>query len=73
MTSVKWLLVLLFAAWATSAQAYIGPGIGAGVIVTALAAIGSLFLGLFAILYYPIKRALKKRRRPTDATTEEVN
>jgi membrane protein implicated in regulation of membrane protease activity len=51
------------------AHAYIGPGLGAGAIAAVLGVVGSIFLALFAVLYYPIKRALK-RRRPTSAPGE---
>lgn len=45
-----------------SAHAYIGPGMGAGVIASVFGFIASIFIALFAILYYPIKRVLKKRK-----------
>jgi hypothetical protein len=44
------------------AHAYIGPGMGAGAIAAVLGVIGSIFLALFAVIYYPVKRALKRRR-----------
>lgn len=44
------------------AQAYIGPGLGAGAIAAALGVIGSIFLALFAVIWYPVKRMLKKRK-----------
>jgi uncharacterized membrane protein YhiD involved in acid resistance len=44
------------------AWAYIGPGLGAGAIATVLAVLGSILLGIFSVIYYPIKRRLKKRR-----------
>tara|TARA_Y100000022_G_C13193597_1_gene349262 strand:- start:30 stop:185 length:156 start_codon:yes stop_codon:yes gene_type:complete len=43
--------------------AYIGPGMGGGVIATILGIIGSLFLAIFGILYYPIKRYIKNRKK----------
>ena len=43
--------------------AYIGPGTGAGLIATILGIIGSIFLAIFGILYYPIKRYLKNRKK----------
>ena len=46
----------------TLAHAYIGPGLGAGALAAVLGVIGSIFVGLFAVIYYPIKRVLKKRR-----------
>ena len=43
--------------------AYIGLGMGAGLIATILGIVGSFFLALFGILYYPIKRYLKNRKK----------
>ena len=45
-----------------SSHAYIGPGMGGGVIAITLGFIGAIFLALFGILYYPLKRVIKKRR-----------
>ena len=42
--------------------AYIGPGMGGGVIAAIIGFFAAILLGLWGILYYPIKRALKKRR-----------
>jgi len=42
--------------------AYIGPGMGGGVIMAIIGFFAALFLGLWGILYYPIKRALKNRK-----------
>ena len=44
------------------ALAYIGPGLGAGTIGVILGVLGSIFLALFAIFWYPIKRLLKKKK-----------
>ena len=42
--------------------AYIGPGMGGGVIAVIIGFFTAVILGLFGILYYPIKRALKNRK-----------
>ena len=42
--------------------AYIGPGMAGGVIAAIFGIIAAFFLGLFGILYYPIKRALKNKK-----------
>ena len=42
---------------------YIGPGMGGGVIAAIFGIIAAFFLGLWGILYYPIKRALKNKKR----------
>ncbi len=43
--------------------AYIGPGMSGGIIVALLGIIGSIFLAIFGILYYPIKRFIKNRKK----------
>ena len=42
--------------------AYIGPGMGSGVIAAIVGFFAAILLGLWGILYYPIKRALKNRK-----------
>lgn len=42
--------------------AYLGPGMGGGAIAAVLGFFAAIFLGLWGILYYPIKRALKRRK-----------
>ena len=42
--------------------AYLGPGMGGGVIAAIVGFFAAILLGLWGILYYPIKRALKKRK-----------
>ena len=56
---------LLVACLATPALAYIGPGVGAGVIAVLLGIIGSIFLSFIAILWYPVKRLVRRwKARP---------
>ena len=43
--------------------AYIGPGMGGGVFAAVLGVVGAILLALFGILYYPIKRMLKNRKK----------
>ena len=47
---------------ATPLFAYIGPGMSGGVIAAIFGIIAAFFLGLWGILYYPIKRALKNKK-----------
>ena len=56
------LIIYLFF-FSNSVFAYIGPGMGGGVIAAVLGVIGAFFLALFGILYYPIKRAIKNRKK----------
>ncbi len=55
-------LVLALALVPGLAQAYIGPGLGAGAVAAVLGVLGAIFLALFAIIWYPIKRMRKARR-----------
>lgn len=55
--------VTLFATASLPAYAYIGPGMGGGVIVAVLGIIGAFIVGLFGIVYFPIKRALKNKAK----------
>lgn len=49
------------------AEAYVGPGLGSGVIAAIFGIISSFFLAIFAVVWYPIKRRLKKWRNKDDA------
>ena len=40
--------------------AYVGPGMGAGFIAIILGLVSSIFIFLFGVIYYPIKRFIKK-------------
>jgi hypothetical protein len=42
--------------------AYIGPGMGGGIIAAIVGFFAAILLGLWGVLYYPIKRALKNRK-----------
>ncbi len=54
--------VVLALALPDAAFAYIGPGLGAGAIGVVLGVLGSIVLAIFAVVYYPIKRMIKRRR-----------
>ena len=50
------------------AQAYIGPGVGAGAIGTVIAFFGAILMAIFAVVWYPIKRLLKGKKKPASST-----
>jgi flagellar motor component MotA len=60
------LLLTLFSLLPSYALAYLGPGMGGGFITAILGFITAFFLIIVGILYYPIKRALKKRKHRRD-------
>ena len=55
-------LIIVLLSISSPAFAYIGPGMGGGVITGVLGVIGAVLLALFGILYYPIKKMLKNRK-----------
>jgi hypothetical protein len=59
------LMPLLFVA--LPAHAYIGPGAGAGTIAVVLGILASIVMAFFAILWYPVKRLVKKRKAAKEA------
>ena len=56
-------------AFAPAAFAYIGPGAGISLIGSLLSIIGAIFLAIFAALFWPIRRLIKRRK----AAPEEAN
>jgi len=56
------------------AMAYIGPGAGAGTIAVVLGVLASIVMAFFGLLWYPVKRLMKKRKaakEQNDIETEE--
>ncbi|MEO8454169.1 MAG: hypothetical protein ABI454_03330 [Sphingomicrobium sp.] len=47
----------------TPAFAYGGPGLGAGAIAVTLGILGSIFAAILGVVYYPIKRMIKKLKK----------
>tara|TARA_Y100000389_G_C17236726_1_gene400958 strand:- start:82 stop:300 length:219 start_codon:yes stop_codon:yes gene_type:complete len=45
-----------------SSFAYLGPGVGGGVIAAAIGVIVAIFVAMFGLIWFPIKRLLKKRK-----------
>lgn len=71
MTLISAILISMVLVWPIEAIAYIGPGMGAGVIATALGFVGAILLGLFAVLYYPIKRMMKGKNREQNESVKK--
>ena len=68
---MRYIFVLaILAVLSLEAQAYIGPGLGAGTLGVILGLFLSILVALFAIFWYPIKRMLKKKHKKADATNE---
>jgi membrane protein implicated in regulation of membrane protease activity len=61
---------LALCALGSPALAYIGPGVGAGAVAAVFGVLGSIFLAIVGVVYYPIKRLLKKRKAPSSGADE---
>lgn len=72
-------LVLRFASvvslvmFATPAFAYIGPGGGLGALGLLVALVLGLVLLLVGFVWFPLKRALKNRRKQTETAREPLD
>ena len=53
--------------------AYIGPGMGSGVIAAIFGIIAAFLLGLWGVLYYPIKRAFKNKKKKNTLSKNKNN
>ncbi|MFT5663610.1 MAG: preprotein translocase subunit SecF [Gammaproteobacteria bacterium] len=63
-------LIMLFT---TTAHAYIGPGASAGTIAVVLGIIASIFLAIVAIVWYPLKRLIKRCKSAKQAEKSEID
>ena len=70
--SVLFLMVSFLFLFPLSSHAYIGPGMGGGVIAITLSFFAAIYLALFGILYYPIKHVINKREQRKHNTQFKV-
>tara|TARA_B100000035_G_C21015650_1_gene561669 strand:- start:895 stop:1140 length:246 start_codon:yes stop_codon:yes gene_type:complete len=67
------LLIVFFVSIQNTASAYIGPGMGGGVIAATIGIIVAIFAALFGLIWFPIKRLLKRRKEKTAMKSDELN
>lgn len=48
--------------WSAPAHAYVGPGMGLAVIGAIIGGITAVALAFFGLLWYPVKKRLKRNR-----------
>ena len=56
-------LITIFLFFNTYAEAYVGPGMGAGFIAGVFGLIIAIFATLVGILWFPFKRFLNKKKK----------
>ena len=59
-------LIIMILLFNNSAIAYLGPGVGVGMLAATVGIIIAIFAAIFGIIYFPIKRLLKKRKEKKD-------
>jgi len=63
MFKLNLLFITLLVLISAPAHAYIGPGMGGGVIAATLGVVVAIFAALFGVIYFPIKKFLKNRNQ----------
>jgi len=69
------LLTLILLAPVSPALAYIGPGAGISVLGSLLGILGTIFVAIGAIIFWPLRKFMKRRkaRRESTVGTEAAN
>ena len=70
----KLILTILFSLFiTTSSHAYLGPGVGGGVIAATIGVIVAIIAALFGLIWFPVKRLLKKRKERKENQQNKVD
>jgi len=66
-------ILFIFCLFATPSFAYLGPGIGGGIIAATIGIIVAIFAALFGLIWFPVKRLLKKRKERKEQQQNKVD
>ena len=73
-TSLKKIsLILILILIENTAFAYIGPGMTGGVFAATIGIIVAIFAALFGLIWFPVKRLLKKRKEKKEQNQKKVD
>ena len=64
---------IIFCLITTSSFAYLGPGVGGGVIAATIGIIVAIFAALFGLIWFPVKRLLKKRKEKNEQQLNKID
>ncbi len=67
------LITFLFFFIITSSHAYLGPGIGGGILAATIGVVVAIIAALFALIWFPIKRLLKKRKEVKEKGKNKID
>ncbi len=56
-----------------NAYAYVGPGLGLGVLGAIVGAIVSIVLAIVGVIWYPLRRIFKKRKSQSEDIGKNLN
>jgi len=65
------LIALTLLLSAVPAHAYVGPGAGLGTVVVVLGVLASVVMGILSLVWYPLKRFLKRSRKSVSPPSED--
>ena len=65
--------LIIFCLFTTPAFSYLGPGFGGGVILATFGIIVAIFAAFFGLIWFPIKRLIKKRKEKQEKQEEKVD
>ena len=64
---------IIFCLISTSSFAYLGPGVGGGVIAATIGVVVAIIAALFGLIWFPVKRLLKKKKREKENQQNKVD
>lgn len=56
------LITIFFLLISSPSFAYLAPGVGAGAVAATIGVVVAIFAALFGLIWFPIKRLLKKKK-----------
>ena len=63
--------LFLFVLYPLTAEAYLGPGLGVGTLGIVFGVLASIIMTFFAIIWYPVKRMIKKKQALKEIDEDE--
>ena len=54
--------IFIFFSFVSASYAYLGPGIGGGILAATLGVVIAIFAAIIGIIWFPLKRFLKRRK-----------